>query len=379
MDSGQGNTMYPAYQKINSGFSRTIVIGDIHGCYEEMRALLNKIQFNDRDLLISVGDLIDRGPLSWEVASFFKDTKNAYSVLGNHERRIAGVIRGTSQPAWSQSHTLSKIDEKEYDSWARYFESLPAVIETPHTIITHARLDPTKMITEQEPYHTCAVGGAAIKIDMDSNNVPLWHLQWKIKHAVAKPICVGHIDYNQITLNENKLFALDTSAVKGGRLTTVIFPEETTVSIDCHNYYSESFHNWRAAEFNRQLECLEHLPLHEIFRMEQKEQRTEHEDKLIQQFYILLKEYDFEGRTKSLRENLTLKLGKLPPPGEIRGEYFKTIRSHFDSSLNQRLIGLIFSEEPYQLDKLFKVFRKSALDDIASTYVNIETWPGDTD
>lgn len=39
------------------------VIGDIHGCYQDMMALLNKIESQDQDAqIIFVGDFIDRGP-----------------------------------------------------------------------------------------------------------------------------------------------------------------------------------------------------------------------------------------------------------------------------------------------------------------------------
>ena len=136
------------YHRTQDTYSRTIVCGDIHGCFDEFRALLATAGFNDNDVLVCVGDMIDRGPDSWKVASFFRDTPNAYSTLGNHERRTAGTIRGTSQPAWSQLQSLSLVDQREWTAWAAYFEGLPAVIETPHAIVTHARLDPASPLRE---------------------------------------------------------------------------------------------------------------------------------------------------------------------------------------------------------------------------------------
>lgn len=50
------------YQKLGSIFRRTIVCGDIHGCYEALQAFLNTLSFSPDDLLISVGDILDRGP-----------------------------------------------------------------------------------------------------------------------------------------------------------------------------------------------------------------------------------------------------------------------------------------------------------------------------
>lgn len=70
---------------------RTIVIGDIHGCYQALKALLIKVRPDpDRDRLILLGDLFDRGPESWETLQRVKDLAAAFGerfvlLLGNHE------------------------------------------------------------------------------------------------------------------------------------------------------------------------------------------------------------------------------------------------------------------------------------------------------
>lgn len=47
---------------------RTIIVGDIHGCVEEFRALLEKAKYDrEKDLLILAGDLVNKGPSSAEV------------------------------------------------------------------------------------------------------------------------------------------------------------------------------------------------------------------------------------------------------------------------------------------------------------------------
>ena len=50
---------------------RTIIIGDIHGCYDELIALLKKCERKPSDEVISIGDMVDRGPKPWEVVEFF--------------------------------------------------------------------------------------------------------------------------------------------------------------------------------------------------------------------------------------------------------------------------------------------------------------------
>lgn len=55
------NQLLARFPKNEGG--RDFVIGDLHGCLEEFRDLLQQLQFNrERDRMFSVGDLIDRGP-----------------------------------------------------------------------------------------------------------------------------------------------------------------------------------------------------------------------------------------------------------------------------------------------------------------------------
>ncbi len=68
----------------------TYAIGDIQGCYHELRLLLNKIQFNpNSDQLWLAGDLVSRGPNSLEVLQFLYDHQDVCTaVLGNHDLHL---------------------------------------------------------------------------------------------------------------------------------------------------------------------------------------------------------------------------------------------------------------------------------------------------
>lgn len=67
------------------------IVGDVHGCYDDMMDLLNKIEEHDSDAqIIFVGDFIDRGPdvskvLEWCLSHITPDGKYQ-SVRGNHEQ-----------------------------------------------------------------------------------------------------------------------------------------------------------------------------------------------------------------------------------------------------------------------------------------------------
>ncbi len=68
-------------------------VGDIHGCYEQLMEALEKIKFNpDVDRLISVGDLVDRGPDSVKCLNLLKETW-FHAVFGNHEDMMIKSFR----------------------------------------------------------------------------------------------------------------------------------------------------------------------------------------------------------------------------------------------------------------------------------------------
>ena len=74
---------------------RRIFIGDVHGCYEQLIALLDAIKLDrENDELIFVGDYIDRGPASYEVVMLLKELKETMGdrctlLRGNHEKAVA--------------------------------------------------------------------------------------------------------------------------------------------------------------------------------------------------------------------------------------------------------------------------------------------------
>ena len=55
---------------------KTLIVGDIHGCYDQLVRLLNKLDFRENeDRLISLGDLMDRGTQSYEVLMYLRGLK----------------------------------------------------------------------------------------------------------------------------------------------------------------------------------------------------------------------------------------------------------------------------------------------------------------
>jgi serine/threonine protein phosphatase 1 len=362
-ESNKLAVMNIAYKHIKQNYSRTIVVGDIHGCYDELMDLLYKVVFSKNDVLISVGDMVDRGPKSWEVVNFFRDSPNAFSAMGNHERRLAGSIKGTSQPAWSQLHTLSKVDKNEEESYARYLESLPAVIETNHAVVTHARLNYYIDIDKQEAFYTCAVGGDQVVIETDENGIPYWFSEWEKTNGVDKPICMGHIGYDSVELAPGKLYALDTGVAKGGILTAVVFPDNKIIQVKAvRNHYEVSFSEWKL----NILDKIENYKINKYLDLKNKDNKNEFDLKIISRFEGYLEMLDLEKRVNEIKEKLVFKFGMIPEINIEKGKYFKNIRDNL-KGINNRLTSMILTK-PFDQENLLKHFPKATIQDLENEF-----------
>ncbi len=76
---------------------RTFIIGDIHGCFDELMELTKKTGLTNDDLLISLGDIVDRGNKSKEVYEYFLNRPNSIVLMGNHERKHQNGILSYAQ------------------------------------------------------------------------------------------------------------------------------------------------------------------------------------------------------------------------------------------------------------------------------------------
>jgi hypothetical protein len=321
--------MTTSYLRVKETYARTIVVGDIHGCMDELRLLLEKVSFGPEDLLVTVGDMVDRGPATWEVARFFRDSPNALSVLGNHDRRVANSVRGTSQPEWAQRQSLSLLGKDEHEDWATWLEALPAVVETEHVIVTHARIDPVLPLDRQDPYHTCAVGWPRVVIEKDADGVPLWFRSLNPE----RPVCVGHLNYDRIVLVPGRLFALDTACVHAGMLTAAIFPHGQTVSVPAaRNYFEEALSAWKrdaAIPFHDKAPA--EWPLSAVADLLKREPPPDDPEHLAARTGVmsLFDSLEVEKRAPFLRAALLVRFGEVPNPDPEKGSFYIRVKKSF--------------------------------------------------
>jgi len=123
----------------------TYLIGDVHGCYDELRALLQQVDFNpEQDTLWLTGDLVARGPGSLEVLRYVKSLGDAVRlVLGNHDLPLLAVYAGISRnkPKDRLTPLLEADDADELINWLRR-QPLLQVDEEKKLVMGHAGITP---------------------------------------------------------------------------------------------------------------------------------------------------------------------------------------------------------------------------------------------
>lgn len=111
---------------------RLFVVGDIHGCYDLLIAELKRIGFNfEKDLLVSVGDLVDRGQQNQKCAALTREDW-FLAVRGNHEQFC---IEGHKDYSVARNHVANggewfyRLDSNTQRNIVNTFELLPIALE----------------------------------------------------------------------------------------------------------------------------------------------------------------------------------------------------------------------------------------------------------
>lgn len=127
-----------AHQNIRYNY----VIGDVQGCFEALKALLKKIQFDpDQDFIWFAGDLVARGENSIGALRFIKklaDRGVAATVLGNHDLNLLACARGIKEVK-AKDNTRDVIDAIDSDELIDWLRKQPlCLFPNETTVLTHA-------------------------------------------------------------------------------------------------------------------------------------------------------------------------------------------------------------------------------------------------
>lgn len=121
----------------------TYAVGDVQGCLEPLICLLEKVSFNpSQDCLLSVGDLVNRGPCSLETLRFCHKLGGSFRmVLGNHDLHLLAAARGSTEI--SPSDTFQEIlDAPDKEELLHWLQQQPLLINEKNYILVHAGIPP---------------------------------------------------------------------------------------------------------------------------------------------------------------------------------------------------------------------------------------------
>jgi bis(5'-nucleosyl)-tetraphosphatase (symmetrical) len=124
----------------------TYAIGDLQGCYDPFRKLLDKLDFNpDKDTIWLTGDLVNRGPKSLKTIRFVKSLgDSAITVLGNHDLHLlalANDVKFSKDRYQSLWKILGADDGEELLDWLRALP-LAHYSKKLNTLMVHAGIPP---------------------------------------------------------------------------------------------------------------------------------------------------------------------------------------------------------------------------------------------
>lgn len=367
-------------------YERVIVVGDIHGCFDELQALLDKCEFSKRDLLVSVGDILDRGPNSFEVYNFFRNTNNALCVKGNHERKVLRSLQNIRTTlTWSQQMTISQFPKEKIDELKDWLLFLPITIETEYCIVVHARLNPGWRIDCQDERFALGVMGGedADGFSVSAQGIPVWY---ENHGRLTKPIVVGHVSYPDVCYDDGHLFCLDTGVAKGGKLSAVIFPQKKMMHVYAKsengqsiNYHRKSLEKWRALRLknliiDRGIESYTYEDCLDIMSKLKHELAANEIEIINEQIKRIINDsLSVEGMDE-FRVLLGNKYGKLPPPGVGRGVFIKSLRRSFVDDNYGRLAVALYNNKLLTSEDIVKSAVKNIpLNDLKSFFVLFKT------
>jgi hypothetical protein len=216
----------------------TLVIGDVHGCADELEALLRAAGCTAQDEVVLVGDLVAKGPDSRGVLAIVREL-GARSVRGNHDEHLLryhrAIAAGQEPPELGPDHAAVARELDDSD-WA-LLSSLPLWLRLPErrAIVVHAGLLPGIALEQQDPallmnMRTIRPDGSASKRNDEG---ALWASLWPGPELVL----FGHHASQGLQQHPHAI-GLDTGCVYGGKLTACILPEQRLVSVPARRAYA---------------------------------------------------------------------------------------------------------------------------------------------
>lgn len=239
------------------------IVGDIHGCFDELIVLLEKLEYQIENVdystdslgfkvshptgrrAIFVGDLVDRGPDSPSVLKLVMSMVNngtAFCVPGNHDMKLQKYLNGKNVQI---KHGLERTVEQLISETDEFKDQVKEFL---YGLVSHYVLDDGKLVVAHAGLkeEMQGRGSGAVRSfcmygettgETDEFGLPVRY-NWASEYRGRAMVVYGHTPVPEAQWL-NKTIDIDTGCVFGGKLTALRYPEEELVSVDAKEVYAE--------------------------------------------------------------------------------------------------------------------------------------------
>ncbi len=231
------------------------IVGDVHGCYQELLSLVQKLGYSiDENLIAShpegrtlgfVGDLVDRGPENIKVLEFVMANvaaKLAFCVPGNHDAKLLKHLLGKKVTLnHGLEETVAQIDPEPEEFRSRLKTFLDSLVS--HYVFDHGKLVVAHAGLREEMQgrgsgkvrQFCMYGETTG--ETDEFGLPE-RIDWAFQYRGKALVVYGHTPFREPRWL-NHTVNIDTGCTFGGMLTALRYPELETVSVPALQQYAE--------------------------------------------------------------------------------------------------------------------------------------------
>lgn len=243
------------------------IIGDIHGCIDELQELLQQLGYApdaesvyahpEGRMALFVGDLVDRGPGSPDVVRLVKgmvEAKRALCVPGNHDIKFMRKMRG-------KNVTVAHGLEQSIEQFAAEEERQPgfsqAAADFMDSLVSHYVLDGGRLVIAHAGMKEDMQGRGSGKVrefalygettgETDEFGLPVRY-NWAQDYRGDAAVVYGHTPVPEPEWLNNTI-NIDTGCVFGGKLTALRWPEKELVSVVARETYAQPAKPFQAEE-----------------------------------------------------------------------------------------------------------------------------------
>ncbi len=233
------------------------IIGDIHGCFAELQALLKQLGYEIQDdeqpfrlhhpmgrKIVFLGDLVDRGPDVLGVLRLVMDmveSGNALCIPGNHDVKLLRKLKGRDiRLTHGLAASVEQLEKEspEFREWvAKFIDGLVShyVLDDGKLVVAHAGLKEAMQGRASGAVREFALYGETTG-ETDEFGMPIRY-NWAAEYRGKAMVVYGHTPVPEAEWLNNTI-NIDTGCVFGGKLTALRYPERELVSVpSAHTYW----------------------------------------------------------------------------------------------------------------------------------------------